>query len=260
MAIETLKNGMPRFAFTEPSIGSTTTIVFPSPTRPTSSETIVTSMSAKCARIAFSAAWSIAVVSSPPSPWPRTDSRAARDGMPTRTPRTSSVAARQTASQSVKRIQEQAARQLRIEERALLRQHLAAAGDLPDVLDARRAEQERSLRIAAVDGCDRLAQVGRVGDAFGMERVHDDRVGALAADQLVPAVAVEHDAGQLVAGRFDRLAARAVDRLREPVRGEDREPLLPGGNDDGEEPRIVAERERRLVAVMTVRDEQLRIA
>ena len=67
-AIEIEKNGMPRFAFSEPSIGSTTTVNRPSPRTPTSSLTSVTSSPRKRSRITRSAAASIAVVSSPPSP------------------------------------------------------------------------------------------------------------------------------------------------------------------------------------------------
>ena len=93
---------MPRFALIEPSIGSTTTMVEPVPMRPTSSETMVTSRSRNRATIASSAAWSIAVVSSPPSPAPTTGSRSARVGSSSSTPRTSSTAPRQTASQSVR--------------------------------------------------------------------------------------------------------------------------------------------------------------
>src|SRR6266700_2032021 len=124
-AIESEKKGMPRFALREPSIGSITIHIAPLPSL---------------------AARSISVVSSPPSPEPTTGSRSARAGSSARTPRTSSAAARQTTSQSVKRVEEQARSELRIEVRALLRHHLAAARDGPDVVDARRAEQERGLR------------------------------------------------------------------------------------------------------------------
>ena len=101
-AIETEKNGIPRLAFSEPSIGSTTILVGPLPKMPISSETIVVpSIDARRSRIAFSAAASTAVVSSPPSPSPTTGSRSSRVGSSTSTPRTSSTASRQTASQSV---------------------------------------------------------------------------------------------------------------------------------------------------------------
>ncbi len=65
-AIEMEKNGMPRFAFSEPSIGSTTTVQRPFPSTPDSSLTSRTSRPRKRARITASAAASIAVVSSPP--------------------------------------------------------------------------------------------------------------------------------------------------------------------------------------------------
>ena len=77
--------------------GRSTTTVAPSPSRPTSSETIVTSSSArKRARIASSAALSIAVVSSPPRPRPTTGSRSLRVGSSSSTRCTSSTDARQT--------------------------------------------------------------------------------------------------------------------------------------------------------------------
>src|SRR3954447_12269881 len=80
-ATESEKKPMPRFAFSEPSIGSITTCTLPSPTLPTSSDTNVTSSTpSKRASPARSAAWSIAVVASPPSPWPTTGSRRARVG------------------------------------------------------------------------------------------------------------------------------------------------------------------------------------
>src|SRR5439155_5218818 len=78
-ATDSEKKPMPRLAFSEPSIGSMTTYVPPFPTTPTSSDTTVTSSTPeKRARIARSAAASIAVVSSPPFPAPTTVSRSAR--------------------------------------------------------------------------------------------------------------------------------------------------------------------------------------
>ena len=102
-AIETEKNGMPRLALSDPSIGSTTTSGSSEPPkRPTSSETTAPAACWIRARIASSAAWSIAVVSSPPSPAPTTGSRSARVGSRSSTASTSATAARQSSSQSVK--------------------------------------------------------------------------------------------------------------------------------------------------------------
>src|SRR5579871_93631 len=264
--METAKNGMPRFALSEPSIGSTTTRVEPLPRRPTSSETIATSRSRKRARIASSAALSTAVVSSPPRPSPTTGSRSTRVGSSTSTPRTSATAPRQRSSQSVKRQEQQAGRQLRIEERALLRHHVAAPRDLPDVLDPRRAEQEGGLGLAAVDGGDRLPRVRRVRHAGRLQAVDDDRVELVVLEQLVAALAVEDESRKVVTRRIDRSPLHPVEGLDHPVRREDRQPLLVGRDDHDEQPRrrlapvLGVEGERRLVAVVPVGDQELRVA
>jgi len=78
--MEIEKNGMPRFAFSEPSMGSTTTVQRPSPRIPASSLTMRTSSSSKRSMMTRSAAASIAVVASPPSPVPRMGSRSRRPG------------------------------------------------------------------------------------------------------------------------------------------------------------------------------------
>ena len=58
---------------------------------------------------------------------------------------------------------------------------------------------------------------------------------------------------------------RAAGALRDPVRREDRQPLLAGRDDHGEQPGrrlaavLLVERERRLVAVMPVGDQELRV-
>src|SRR5438045_7924220 len=179
--------------------------MLPAPTVPISSDTIVTSSTwSNRASTARSAAASIAVVSSPPMPEPTTGSRSARVGNSARTWRTSTTASRQSASQSVKRMEKQARGELRIEVRALLRHRLAAARDAPDVLDARGPEQEGRLRVAPVDGRDRLIALRCVGDALGCDALHHLDVERVALEQLVPPVAVEHDAGQLVSRFLDR--------------------------------------------------------
>src|SRR4051794_22336982 len=160
---------MPRFALSEPSIGSMTTRVRPLPSSPTSSETIVASTPLKHARMTRSAAASIAVVSSPPSPCESTGSRSARVGSSTNSARTSSAAARQSASQSVKRIQQQTAGELREEVRRLLRQYLAAACTLEHGVDRRGPYEQRRLRVAAVDGRLGLLAARRVRHALRMQ-------------------------------------------------------------------------------------------
>src|SRR5437762_1854601 len=182
-ATDNAKKGIPRLAFREPSIGSTTTCAAPPDPKarsPSSSEISVKSPPVASSRrtIAFSAAASIATVSSPPLPAPTTGSRSTRVGSSTSTPRTSSTAA---------------------------------------------------------------------------------------VAELVAAVPVEADSGQLVAGLVDRRPTHAVHRLREPVRREDRQPLLARRNEHDHHPGarlgsvLGVERERRLVAVMTVGDQELRI-
>src|SRR3954468_14626368 len=155
-ATDSAKNGMPRLAFKEPSIGSTTTCVGPpepNARSPSSSEINVKSAPVVSSRrtIASSEAASIATVSSPPWPAPTTGSRSTRVGRSASTPRTSSTAARQIAGQSVKRLEQEARGQLGIEVGGLLRQHLAVARAREHVLDPRRPEQEGGLGFAAVD-------------------------------------------------------------------------------------------------------------
>src|SRR5919198_58499 len=263
-ATEREKKPMPRFALREPSIGSMTTCVRPSPSLPTSSEMKVTSStSPKRASTARSAAWSIAVVSSPPIPAPTTGSRSERRGSSASTPRTSSTASRQSASQSVKRMEEQARGELRIEVRALLRHRLAAPGDRPHVLDPGRPQQERRLGVAAVDRRDRLLALRRVGDAFRMDLFDDVDIEVVAFEQLVAAAAVEDDAREVGAGLVDRRPARPVDVLRDAMRREDRQSLLARRDQRDHQIGRAAlgrVRERRLVAVMPVGDQQLRLA
>src|SRR3954470_8708802 len=187
---------MPRFAFSDPSIGSTTTWTRPLPSVPTSSDTMVTSSTcAKRASTARSAASSIAVVSSPPSPVPTTGSRSARVGSSATPCRTSTTPSRQSASQSVKRVEQQARGELGEEVGALLRHRLAALRDRTHLLDRRRAKEERRLGAPGVDRGDGLLHLGRVADAFRLEALDEGRVelgfGALEHARL--AVTVERD-------------------------------------------------------------------
>src|SRR6185437_7200671 len=160
-ASESAKKGIPRLAFSDPSIGSTTTCVGPPEPNvrsPSSSEISVKSAPVVSSRrtIASSAAASIATVSSPPLPAPTTGSRSTRVGSSASTPRTSSTAAREVASQSVKWLKQKARGQLGEEVGGFLRQDLALACAREHVLDPRRPEQERPLGLAAIDGRNRL--------------------------------------------------------------------------------------------------------
>src|SRR3954452_9113569 len=177
------KKGIRGFPFSEPSIGSTTMRRFPSPrSSPTSSETIVApSIARRRFRITRSAAASIAVVSSPPTPAPTTGSRSSRVGRSRSTPCTSSTAWRQTASQcSVKRKEEQAGDELRIEVGALLRHRLATLRDREDVLDPGRAHEHGDLRLTGIDRPHGLLPVGGVADALMAKTVDELHV------ELVP--------------------------------------------------------------------------
>src|SRR5438046_3288720 len=157
-ATDNAKKGIPRLAFREPSIGSTTTCAAPPDPKarsPSSSEISVKSPPVASSRrtIAFSAAASIATVSSPPLPAPTTGSRSARVGSSTSTPRTSSTASRQTVSQSLlKRQEEQSGEELRIEVRRLVRHHVPGLSALEDVFHARRPHEHGAFGLAAVDG------------------------------------------------------------------------------------------------------------
>src|SRR6185503_13759519 len=149
-ASESAKNGIPRLALREPSIGSTTTCVAPpapNARSPSSSEISVKSPPISSSRrtIASSAAASIATVSSPPLPAPTTGSRSTRVGSSASTPRTSSTAARQVVSQLVKWLKQKARGELGEEVGGLLRQDVALARAREHVLDPRRPEQERPL-------------------------------------------------------------------------------------------------------------------
>ena len=84
------KNGRPRFAFSEPSIGSTTTTparvarrrsaARPAPRTPAGTRCRGRPAASSRRTTAASASWSITVVSSPPSPRPTTGSRSSRVG------------------------------------------------------------------------------------------------------------------------------------------------------------------------------------
>src|SRR5437763_14024269 len=221
-AIEIEKNGMPRFAFSEPSIGSTTTVQRPSPSMPTSSLTMRTSRPRKRSRITASAAASTAVVSSPPSPSPTFGSRSARPGRSTSTAATSSRAARQISSQSANRMEEQAGGELREEERRLLRHDLSRLGEPRDLLRRHRLEQERRRAVAAVDGGDRILGGWCIADTGRRERLDDawpEVVVGTHAD--VAAVSVERHA---LAGALHLVAGHVTKSLDDAVRRKDLQP------------------------------------
>src|SRR3954471_16402210 len=201
--MESEKKGMPRFALSEPSIGSITTRVRPLPSSPTSSERIDASTPSKRARITRSAAASIAVVSSPPSPWESTGSRSARVGRSPRTARTSSAAPRHSASQSVKREEEESAGELREEVGGFLRQHLAAARALEHGFDRRRPDEQRSLRVAAVDGRLGVLPARRVRDAFRVQPLDELDIQAVAFDEPIAVAPIDDDARQPVVRALD---------------------------------------------------------
>src|SRR4051794_40659876 len=204
-------------------MGSSTTQVGPPARMPSSSETSVKSpaSASKRATTASSTAPSIAVVSSPPSPVRRTGSRSERLGRSASTPRTSSTAERQTVNQSVKGEEEQTRGELGVEERALLRHHLAGARHLSDLLDGRRAQQEGRLGLAGVDGGTGLFRVRRVPHLAGIP-------GDELRVELVGGTVDEPGAGAGVDLR-DRAAAvrllverrKRARRQCDPVRGED---------------------------------------
>src|SRR5207302_1093873 len=148
------------------------------------------------------------------------------------TPRTSSTAARQRASQSVKRVEEQARRELGIEVGALLRHRLAASRHRPNVLDLRGAKQERRLGVAAVDGCDCVGPLWRVGNGglVEMVAVRNQKLRALEVRGIPDApklVAAASEIGSAV-GRLERFTlVEEKDRLELGARGtEEAEPAL----------------------------------
>jgi hypothetical protein len=90
----------------------------------------------------------------------------------------------------------------------------------------------------------------------------DVDVEAVALEQLIAPFAVEHDPRQLGSRLVDRRPAQAVDVLRDTVRREDRQPFLSSRDEDDHQPRrtaLLGIRERGLVAMVSVRDQELRI-
>src|SRR5215208_6252768 len=219
---------MPRLAFSEPSIGSTTSHGGPPPRTcfsPSSSETSVNAAPEASSRAttARSAASSIAVVSSPPTPSPTTGSRSARPGRSPSTARTSSTAPRQAPSQSVKRVEQQPRDELGSEVGRLLRQDLAAARPLEDVGNERRAHEVGRLGFAAVDGRLGLIAAGRVADVLRPGALDDLDVQPFPFEQLVFTFPVDNHAGQLVGWALDLGAPRVAGAAGDAVRRLDHE-------------------------------------
>src|SRR5215211_2519147 len=296
-AIETAKNGRPRFAFSEPSIGSRTTQssgFSPTTSRPSSSEisTKLSPLDRRRSTMTRSAAASIAVVSSPPIPAPTTGSRSARMGRSASTPRRSATASRHSASQSfiraralgsltrgAEREEEQARKQLRIEVCRLLREGLAPRRSREDLVDPGWADEVGDGRLALVDAPDGLAPVGRVGDALVPQPVHE-----LDVEHTVVARRQARATGHVFDGRsailrqplerpdgargvrLDDAAPIAVTvrrALEHAVRREDRHAGIARADQYGEQigavlgPVLLVERQCGLVAVVAVSDEQL---
>ena len=150
-------------ALSEPSIGSTTILVGPSPMMPTSSETmVVPSMPWRRSRITrlrgrvdrgrLVAALAVA------------DDRLALVARRQLDEHAADVLDRVAADRQPVRHsgqEQKAGDELRIEVGALLRHRLAALGDGEHVLDPGRAHQHRDLRRAGVDRAHRLVPVGR---------------------------------------------------------------------------------------------------
>ena len=204
---------MPRFAFSEPSIGSSTTRVG-SPPSPLAEllgderERRARACSASSrATTAASAAASIAVVSSPP--WPAPTHRlavGARRQLRRARARTSTTRRRgELEPVRSQLVEEQAREQLGIEVGALLRHPSARRGDRAHLLDRRRAQQERRLRLAAVDERDCLVRARRVARARRCRAARARRVELALAGASTSASprSVDEERGLLVVDRAE---------------------------------------------------------
>ena len=228
-------------------------------------------MPCRRSRITRSAAASIAVVSSPPSPSPTTGSRSSRVGSSTSTPRTSSTASRQTWSQSVTAEEQETADELRVEVGALLRHRLAALGDGEDVLDPGRAHQHRDLGLTRVDGAYRLLPIRCVADAVVPEPVDELYVELVPVNRQLEraVVTVEHGGGAVGRHMVERLAGISRQRLgrqalvrlvlEDTVGREDHQAGVVEADEHREARRFPPQGERSLVAVVTVGDQQLAV-
>ena len=205
---------MPRFALSEPSIGSMTMRVRPLPSSPTSSETIVASTPVE-AREDDALGRGVdrgRVVAALALREHRLALGARRQLGEHARARPRPRRGRARASQS-KREEEQPARELREEVRRLLRKHLAAARALEHRVDRRRPHEQRRLGVAAVDGRLGLLAARRVRDALGAKALDELDVEAVAFDEPVAVAAVDDDAREARSS-----GARSRRRRRRPTR------------------------------------------
>ena len=268
---------MPRFAFSEPSIGSTTTRG--PPAADALAELLGDEREALVERLEarehdrVSAAASIAVVSSPPSP-------GADDGLAlgarrqlgehARATSADGVAAEPRASRS-QRVEEQAGEQLREEVGRLLRHHLAAARgaktssirvgrsrSAASRLAARRPPRPPRRRPAcsAIPSCaERVDELRRRASPSGvLDRGRSRRRGRRAGRPRRRGARRRRDVARRACADA-RGRAGASGRSRAPVARRDE-------HDEHLRARrralLLVERERRLVAVVAVGDQQLR--
>ena len=180
-ASESEKNGIPRLAFTEPSIGSTTTRIGAARAEGPLAELLRDEHEVRVERLEPGDDGILGgrvdrgrVVAALALPEHRLALEAGRQLARARLDVRDAVAAELEPVGGSYGVEEQAARQLGEEVRRLLRHHLAAARALEDVLDARRAQEERPVELAGVDARDRLAEVGRVAEPVVADEAVDE--------------------------------------------------------------------------------------
>ena len=177
-------------------------------------------------------------------------------------------------------MEEQARERLREEVRALRGHPLTASGDREDVLEPRLAEQVRDVCSSGVDRGDRFVRAWRVPDA--LEAVAIDELDvelAFGAAHELDAAAPVGDRERAVWGlaleQRERLlhachllafaeVAQVGSPFEDPVRRERVQPRIGGGDQERHHTCLVrlsgTEGKRRLVAVVPVGDEELRVA
>ena len=175
-------------------------------------------------------------------------------------------------------VEEESRERLREEVRALRRHPLTAPGDREDVLDARRAEQERDVRLAAVDGADGRLDFRRVRDPLEAVAIDDSTSSSPSALDELRAPSAIRDGRRAVGGRAAS-AASASSGLSTPLavagsRGPDGRRTRGGSGGRGapDPPaettsammralaaQLAAELDRALVPVVAVGDEEARL-
>jgi hypothetical protein len=210
-----------------------------------------------------SAAWSIAVVSSPPRPSPTTGLALGARGHPREHGVDVRNGARQSSSHSVKRSNSKAGRELRVEERALLRHHLTATCGRPrrPRCGSGRSRTGRLRLAAGRPWATGLLAARRVRDTRRCESVDDLRIEkpvlGRAARSVPPGRAP--GPGGARGGRRSACPKRRRRSARPCVSGKIVSPSCPVGTitarsqADASLPSSSWERERGLVAVMAVR-------